>query len=151
MVEFGQQTIWILPGPGWAAASAGSCPVWRGLGRCFGEGGGFLTKARYPLRGLPGASESKEPACQCRRCGFDPWVGKMPWRRNGNPLQYSCLGSPMDRAWWATVHGVTKSWTRLSTAQVPTQEEGGVRVRSVEMCSMLSSFRMAQRDIGLRE
>jgi len=34
---------------------------------------------------------------------------------NGNPLQYSCLGNPMDRgAWWATVHGVEKSQTRLS-------------------------------------
>ena len=34
---------------------------------------------------------------------------------NGNPLQYSCLESPMGRgAWWATVHGVAKSWTRLS-------------------------------------
>ena len=34
---------------------------------------------------------------------------------NGNPLQYSCLENPMDRgAWRATVHGVTKSWTRLS-------------------------------------
>ena len=34
---------------------------------------------------------------------------------NGNPLQYSCLENPMDRgAWWATVHGVTKSRTRLS-------------------------------------
>ena len=34
---------------------------------------------------------------------------KMPWRRHGNPLQYSCLENPMDRgAWWATVHGVTK-------------------------------------------
>ena len=34
---------------------------------------------------------------------------------NGNPLQYSCLGNPMDGgAWWATVHGVAKSWTRLS-------------------------------------
>ena len=34
---------------------------------------------------------------------------------NGNPLQYSCLENPMDRgAWWATVHGVTKSQTRLS-------------------------------------
>ena len=32
-----------------------------------------------------------------------------------NPLQYSCLENPMDRgAWWATVHGVTKSWTRLN-------------------------------------
>ena len=35
-----------------------------------------------------------------------------PGEGNGNSLQYSCLGNPMDRgAWWATVHGVTKSWT----------------------------------------
>ena len=34
---------------------------------------------------------------------------------NGNPLQYSCLETPMDGgAWWAAVHGVTKSWTQLS-------------------------------------
>ena len=34
---------------------------------------------------------------------------------NGTPLQYSCLENPMDRgAWWVTVHGVAKSWTRLS-------------------------------------
>ena len=34
---------------------------------------------------------------------------------NGTPLQYSCLENPMDRgAWWATVHGVTKSQTQLS-------------------------------------
>ena len=34
---------------------------------------------------------------------------------NGTPLQYSCLANPMDGgAWWATVHGVAKSWTRLS-------------------------------------
>ena len=35
---------------------------------------------------------------------------------NGNPFQYSCLGNPIDRkAWQATVHEVTKSWTRLKT------------------------------------
>ena len=34
---------------------------------------------------------------------------------NGKPLQYSCLENPMDReTWWATVHEVAKSWTRLS-------------------------------------
>ena len=48
--------------------------------------------------------------CQCRRrkrCKFNPWVGKIPWRRAGIPLQYSCLENPMDRwVWWATVHGV---------------------------------------------
>ena len=37
-----------------------------------------------------------------------------PKEGNGNPLQYSCLENLMDRgAWWATVHGVTKSQTRL--------------------------------------
>jgi len=35
------------------------------------------------------------PAVQ--RPGFDPWVRKIPWRRNDNPLQYSCLENPMDR------------------------------------------------------
>ena len=48
---------------------------------------------------------------QCRRCWFDPWVRE---GGNGNPLQYSCLGNPMDRgAWRATVYAVTKSQTRL--------------------------------------
>ena len=38
-----------------------------------------------------------------------------PGEGNGNPLQYPCLENPMDRrAWWATVHGAAKSWTRLS-------------------------------------
>ena len=41
-----------------------------------------------------------------------------PGGGNGNPFQYSHLGNPMDRgAWWATVHGVVKSWTRLSMHQ----------------------------------
>ena len=47
-----------------------------------------------------------------KRHSFDPWVGKIPWRGNGNPLQYSYLENPMDRgAWWVTVHRVAKSWT----------------------------------------
>ena len=47
--------------------------------------------------------------------GSIPGLGRSPRVRNGNPLQYSHLGNPMDRgAWWATVHGVTKSQTRLS-------------------------------------
>ena len=42
-------------------------------------------------------------------------LGRSPEERNGNPLQYSCLENPMDRgAWQTTVHGVTKSQTRLS-------------------------------------
>ena len=67
--------------------------------------------------GFPGGAAGKEPACQCKRPKtrmFDPWVGKIPGEGPGNPLQYSCLGNSMDGgARRATVHGVTKSWTRL--------------------------------------
>ena len=53
--------------------------------------------------GLPWWLSDKESICQCRRRGFDPE------ERNGNPLQYSCLGNPTDRgAWQAIVHGVCK-------------------------------------------
>ena len=61
------------------------------------------------INGLSGWLSGKEPTCQCRRLGFDPWVGKIPGEGNDNPLQYSCLGNPMDRvAWWATVHRIAK-------------------------------------------
>ena len=47
--------------------------------------------------------------CQCRRHGFNPWVGNTSAEGNGNSLQYPCLGNPMDRgAWWVTVHEVAK-------------------------------------------
>ena len=41
-------------------------------------------------------------------------VGKTTWRRNGNPLQCSCLENPRDGGtWWAAIYGVAQSWTRL--------------------------------------
>ena len=44
-----------------------------------------------------------------------PGSGRSPGEGNGNPLQYSCLGNPMDKgAWWAIVHTVAKSWTQLN-------------------------------------
>ena len=47
--------------------------------------------------------------------GSSPGFRRFPGEGNGNPLQYSYLGNPMDRgAWQATVHGVTKSWTQFS-------------------------------------
>ena len=49
-----------------------------------------------------------------RDTGLIPGSGKSPGGERGNPLQYSCLENSMDRGtWWATVHGVTKSQTRL--------------------------------------
>ena len=44
-----------------------------------------------------------------RRHGFSPWVGKIPWRRAGQPTPVFLLENPMGRgAWWTTAHGVTK-------------------------------------------
>ena len=49
-----------------------------------------------------------------RGMGLIPGLGRSPGGGHGNPLQCSCLENPMDRgAWWATVHGVANSWTRL--------------------------------------
>ena len=46
---------------------------------------------------------------------FDPWIGKIPWRREWQPIPVFFLENSMDRgAWRATVHGLAKSWTRLS-------------------------------------
>ena len=65
--------------------------------------------------GLPRWHIGKESACQCGRCGFDLWVGKIPWRRKWQSTPVFLPGNPMDRgAWWATVHGVAKGWTLLS-------------------------------------
>ena len=50
-----------------------------------------------------------------RVAGSIPGLGRSRGEGNGNPLQFSCLENSMDRrAWQATVHGVTNSWTRLS-------------------------------------
>ena len=58
----------------------------------------------------------KTPPANTGDAGLIPGLGRFPGVGNGNPLQYSCQGSPMHRgAWWATVHGVTKSRTRLGT------------------------------------
>ena len=65
--------------------------------------------------GFPGGSDGKESACSARDLGEIPGSGRSPREGNDNPLQYSCLENPRDRgAWRATVHGVAKSWTRLS-------------------------------------
>ena len=68
---------------------------------------------------VPGGATGKESVCQCRRhrdAGLIPESERSPGEGNGNPLQYSCLENPTDRgAWWATVHGDSRSRTWLST------------------------------------
>ena len=64
--------------------------------------------------GFPGGSNDEESAFSAGVAGSIPGSGRSPGEGNGNPLEYSCLENPMDReAWWATVHGVSKSRTRL--------------------------------------
>jgi len=56
----------------------------------------------------------KNPLGDVRDLGSIPEWGRLPGEGRGNPLQYSFLKNPMDRgAWWATVHRVAKSQTRL--------------------------------------
>ena len=80
----------------------------------------FSTCFQYLLivdffEGFPGGSGGKESAWNAGDLGLTPRSVKSPGERNGNPLQYSCLENYMDgRAWWATVHGVTKNRTWLS-------------------------------------
>ena len=67
------------------------------------------------LKDFPGGSDGKASAYSVGEPGSIPGLGRSPGEGNGTPLQYSGLENPMDRgAWWATVHGVTESWTRLS-------------------------------------
>ena len=72
----------------------------------MGVGAGAASLVAQRLRKLPAMLETRfESLC---------W-DRSPGEGNGNPLQYSYLGNPMDRgAWWATVHGVAKSQTQLS-------------------------------------
>ena len=73
---------------------------------------GYISQVSVSL-GYPGGASGKNPPANAgapKRCGFNPWVGKIPWRRAQQPTSYSCLENPMNkRAWWATVQGVTES------------------------------------------
>ena len=70
-----------------------------------------LLSIKDPSFGLPG-SDGKASAHNAGDPSSIPGSGRSPGEGNGNPLQYSCLENSMDGGtWWATVHGVTKSWT----------------------------------------
>ena len=66
---------------------------------------------------FPAGSHGKESACNAGDLALIPGLGRFPGAGHGNPLECSYLENPMDKgAWWATVRGVAKSWTRLSRA-----------------------------------
>ena len=78
--------------------------------------GKFLNCVELPvIMGFPGGSVVKNPPSNAGDVGSIPGSGRSPGERNGDPLQYFCLGNLTDRgAWKAKVHGVTKSQTQLS-------------------------------------
>ena len=61
--------------------------------------------------GFPGSSASKESACNTGELGSISGLGRSPGEGNGNPLQYSFLGNPIEIEvyWWVTVHKTAKS------------------------------------------
>ena len=66
--------------------------------------------------GFPCGTAVKNLPANARDAGSIPGLGRSLGIGNGNPLQYCYLGNSMDSgAWWATVHGVSKSWTGLSS------------------------------------
>ena len=70
------------------------------------EQGGYKLPP-LPNLGFPDSSDSKKSTCHVGDLDSIPGLGRSLEEGNGYPLQYSCLGNPMDRgAWWATVHGV---------------------------------------------
>ena len=91
---------------------------WLLRGRRKGEGGeGWeesLRGLQPPRSHFPHSSVGKESTCNAGDLGSIPGLGRSPREGNGNPLHYSCLENPVDRgAWWATVHRVAWSRTRL--------------------------------------
>ena len=64
---------------------------------------------------LPWWLSGKEPIWDAGVVGLSRGLGRSPGEGHGNPIQYSCLGNPMDKgASWATVHGLAKSQTQLN-------------------------------------
>ena len=66
-------------------------------------------------KSFSGGSDGKESACDAGDLHLIPGLGRSPGEGHGHPFQYSCLENSTDRSGWrSTVHGVAKSWTRLS-------------------------------------
>ena len=78
--------------------------------------------------GFPGGAVMKNPPASAGDTGLIPGSERSPGGGNGNPLQYSCLGNPMDRgAWWATVHGATRVLDTTEQLKKNNKQQSGPR------------------------
>ena len=101
----------------------------------FVIGKDFFEQATIRSKDFPGGSDGKASAYNERHPGSIPGCGRFPGEGNGNPLQCSCLENPMDRgAWWAAVHGVTKSWTQLSNFTFTFHNKIKVKKNDLSIC-----------------
>ena len=86
----------------------------KALGFCPGLYFCWTSQVALVVKNLP------SNAGDIKGVGLIPGSGRSSGEGNGNPLQYSCLENSRDRGvWWATVHGVSQSWTRLSDEAQP--------------------------------
>ena len=91
---------------------------------CLKQLSNAFWKVFHIRMGLPRWLSGKKSTCQCRscrRCGFDSWVGNIPWSEKWQPTPV-CLPGESHGAWQATAHGVKSSQTRLSTHTQITSE-----------------------------
>ena len=110
MVHLGQQSI--------IQAVSITQKQYESLSRMHGDfPGGTVVKNSLAKAGIAGDA------------GSIPGSGSSPGVGNGNPLQYSYLENSMDRGvWWATVHGLEKGWTRMSTQHTHTNTLGQIEL-----------------------
>ena len=84
------------------------------------------------MLGLPWWLSGKESTCQAGDVDLIPGLGRFPGEGNGNPLQYSCLGNPMDRgAWRAIAFGVKKELDTLSPRALPNKCSAAIITNAV--------------------
>ena len=97
----------------------------------------------YCKLGVPWWFSGKESTCQAVNAGSIPGSGRSPREGHGNPLQYSCLGNPMDRgAWWAALHGIARvahSWV-TEQAGVCCKSPANMTARSFPLQDIYSKY-----------
>ena len=98
-----------------------------------------------------GGSDGQESACNAGDPGSIPVLGRSPGGGNGNSLQYSYLENSIDRGTWrGPIHGVAKSWTRLTHTHAHTELDRGdwrATVRGVAESDVTEVTQHAQRTL----
>ena len=106
---------------------------------------------------FPGGSDGKASVYYAGNPGSILGSERSTGERNGNALQYSCLENTMDRgAWWATIHGVTKSRTRLSDSTTTTELSYTLKIllhlgRARDLIRKLSTEKLMLLNYGVGE